>query len=291
MKGIILAGGLGTRLYPITKSVSKQLLPIFDKPMIYYPLSTLMLSGINNIEIITTEPDHEDFIKLLGDGSNYGLNLSYKIQSEPNGLAEAFLICEDFIGNEGCCLILGDNLFFGHELQDKLIKASNITSGATIFSYRVNDPQRYGVVEFDKNLKALSIEEKPINPKSSYAITGLYFYDNNVVDYAKEVKPSKRGELEITCVNNAYLENGNLNVEILGRGITWLDTGTHEAFLEASQFVSTIEKRQGLKISCPEEIAWRKGWIDDQKLENLAHKLAKTSYGDYLINLLEFKDY
>lgn len=291
MKGIILAGGLGTRLYPITKSVSKQLLPIFDKPMIYYPLSTLMLSGINNIEIITTEPDHEDFVKLLGDGSNYGLNLSYKIQSEPNGLAEAFLICEDFIGNEGCCLILGDNLFFGHELQDKLIKASNITSGATIFSYRVNDPQRYGVVEFDKNLKALSIEEKPINPKSSYAITGLYFYDNNVVDYAKEVKPSKRGELEITCVNNAYLENGNLNVEILGRGITWLDTGTHEAFLEASQFVSTIEKRQGLKISCPEEIAWRKGWIDDQKLENLAHKLAKTSYGDYLINLLEFKDY
>lgn len=291
MKGIILAGGLGTRLYPITKSVSKQLLPIFDKPMIYYPLSTLMLSGINNIEIITTEPDHEDFIKLLGDGSNYGLNLSYKIQSEPNGLAEAFLICEDFIGNESCCLILGDNLFFGHELQDKLIKASNITSGATIFSYRVNDPQRYGVVEFDKNLKALSIEEKPINPKSSYAITGLYFYDNNVVDYAKEVKPSKRGELEITCVNNAYLENGNLNVEILGRGITWLDTGTHEAFLEASQFVSTIEKRQGLKISCPEEIAWRKGWIDDQKLENLAHKLAKTSYGDYLINLLEFKDY
>ena len=291
MKGIILAGGLGTRLYPITKSVSKQLLPIFDKPMIYYPLSTLMLSGINNIEIITTEPDHEDFVKLLGDGSNYGLNLSYKIQSEPNGLAEAFLICEDFIGNESCCLILGDNLFFGHELQDKLIKASNITSGATIFSYRVNDPQRYGVVEFDKNLKALSIEEKPINPKSSYAITGLYFYDNNVVDYAKEVKPSKRGELEITCVNNAYLENGNLNVEILGRGITWLDTGTHEAFLEASQFVSTIEKRQGLKISCPEEIAWRKGWIDDQKLENLAHKLAKTSYGDYLINLLEFKDY
>lgn len=291
MKGIILAGGLGTRLYPITKSVSKQLLPIFDKPMIYYPLSTLMLSGINNIEIITTEPDHEDFVKLLGDGSNYGLNLSYKIQSEPNGLAEAFLICEDFIGNEGCCLILGDNLFFGHELQDKLIKASNISSGATIFSYRVNDPQRYGVVEFDKNLKALSIEEKPINPKSSYAITGLYFYDNNVVDYAKEVKPSKRGELEITCVNNAYLENGNLNVEILGRGITWLDTGTHEAFLEASQFVSTIEKRQGLKISCPEEIAWRKGWIDDQKLENLAHKLAKTSYGDYLINLLEFKDY
>ena len=291
MKGIILAGGLGTRLYPITKSVSKQLLPIYDKPMIYYPLSTLMLSGINNIEIITTEPDHEDFVKLLGDGSNYGLNLSYKIQSEPNGLAEAFLICEDFIGNEGCCLILGDNLFFGHELQDKLIKASNISSGATIFSYRVNDPQRYGVVEFDKNLKALSIEEKPINPKSSYAITGLYFYDNNVVDYAKEVKPSKRGELEITCVNNAYLENGNLNVEILGRGITWLDTGTHEAFLEASQFVSTIEKRQGLKISCPEEIAWRKGWIDDQKLENLAHKLAKTSYGDYLINLLEFKDY
>jgi glucose-1-phosphate thymidylyltransferase len=291
MKGIILAGGLGTRLYPITKSVSKQLLPIFDKPMIYYPLSTLMLSGINNIEIITTEPDHEDFVKLLGDGSNYGLNLSYKIQSEPNGLAEAFLICEDFIGNEGCCLILGDNLFFGHELQDKLIKASNISSGATIFSYRVNDPQRYGVVEFDKNLKALSIEEKPINPKSSYAITGLYFYDNNVVDYAKEVKPSKRGELEITCVNNAYLESGNLNVETLGRGITWLDTGTHEAFLEASQFVSTIEKRQGLKISCPEEIAWRKGWIDDQKLENLAHKLAKTSYGDYLINLLESKDY
>ena len=290
MKGIILAGGLGTRLYPITKSVSKQLLPIFDKPMIYYPLSTLMLSGINNIEIITTEPDHEDFVKLLGDGSNYGLNLSYKIQSEPNGLAEAFLICEDFIGNEGCCLILGDNLF-GHELQDKLIKASNISSGATIFSYRVNDPQRYGVVEFDKNLKALSIEEKPINPKSSYAITGLYFYDNNVVDYAKEVKPSKRGELEITCVNNAYLESGNLNVETLGRGITWLDTGTHEAFLEASQFVSTIEKRQGLKISCPEEIAWRKGWIDDQKLENLAHKLAKTSYGDYLINLLESKDY
>ncbi len=286
-RGIVLAGGTGTRLYPSTKIFSKQLLTIYDKPLIFYPLSTLMLSDIREILIITTPIDHDHFVRLLGDGSNWGISISYEIQEKPNGIAEAILIGEKFIRNESCSLILGDNIFFGQNFSNKLINAASKNSGATVFSYHVNDPENYGVVKINKNNIAEKIVEKPKSFISNFAITGLYFYDNNAVDYAKSLKPSDRGELEITDLNNCYLQNGTLNVEFLGRGYAWLDTGTHENMLSASNFVSTVQKRQGLMISCLEEIALLKGWIDKEDLEKQILLLKNSSYGDYLTKILE----
>ena len=286
MKGIILAGGSGTRLYPITKAISKQITPIYDKPMIYYPLSVLMLAGIREILIISTPRDVVVFEELLEDGSNFGLKISYAIQEKPNGLAEAFLIGEKFIGNDSCALVLGDNIFYGHGFTGMLKEASSKEKGATIFGYYVNNPKDFGVVEFDKTGRAISLEEKPENPKSNYAIPGLYFYDNTVVEKAKQVKPSKRGELEITTLNEMYLKENNLNVVSLGRGMAWLDTGTHDALLEASNFVKTIQSRQGVMVACPEEIAYRNGWIDKDKIRELAKPLLKSEYGKYLLNLI-----
>lgn len=286
MKGIILAGGSGTRLYPVTKSISKQLMPIYDKPMIYYPLSVHMLAGIRDILIITTSQDHENFKRLLGDGSDWGIDINYEIQPQPEGLAQAFIIGEDFIGDSNVSLILGDNIFYGHGFRPMLQDLIPDFSGATVFGYRVSDPKRFGVVEVDECDRALSIQEKPEKPRSNIAVTGLYFYDNRVIDFAKQVEPSERGELEITDVNRKYLELGELKVQTLGRGFAWLDTGTHEAMQKASQFVETIEQRQGLKIACPEEIAWRQGWIDNSQLMNLANDLSKNGYGEYLRALL-----
>lgn len=285
MKGIILAGGSGTRLYPITKAISKQITPIYDKPMIYYPLSVLMLAEIREILIISTPRDVIVFEELLEDGSNFGLKISYAVQEKPNGLAEAFLIGEKFIGNDSCALVLGDNIFYGHGFTGMLKEASSKEKGATIFGYYVNNPKDFGVVEFDKNGRAISLEEKPENPKSNYAIPGLYFYDNTVVEKAKQVKPSKRGELEITTLNEMYLKENNLNVVSLGRGMAWLDTGTHDALLEASNFVKTIQSRQGVMVACPEEIAYRNGWIDKDKIRELAEPLLKSEYGRYLLTL------
>ena len=285
MKGIILAGGSGTRLYPLTKAVSKQLMPIYDKPMIYYPLSVLMLAGIKEILIISTPEDTPRFEHLLGDGSEIGLELTYKIQDEPNGLAEAFIIGEDFIGDDSVSLILGDNIYYGNGLSKMVQRAAAKDNGATVFGYHVNDPERFGVVEFDEDKKAISIEEKPENPKSNYAVTGLYFYDNSVVDIAKSIQPSERGELEITDINKIYLENGQLDVEIMGRGFAWLDTGTHESLLEASMFIETVEKRQNFKVACLEEIAYRMGYINKEQLIELAQPLKKNEYGQYLLRL------
>ena len=286
MKGIILAGGSGTRLYPITRGVSKQLLPVYDKPMIYYPLSVLMLAGIRDILIITTPEDQPAFQRLLGDGSDFGINLSYAIQDSPDGLAQAFIIGEKFIGNDSVCLVLGDNIFYGQGFSPKLKQVASISTGATVFGYRVKDPERFGVVEFNDSGKVLSIEEKPLKPKSNYAVTGLYFYDNDVIDIAKNIEPSERGELEITCVNREYLKRGNLQVEKLGRGFAWLDTGTYDSLLEASSFVQTIEHRQGYKVACLEEIAFYQGWLSKVELENIAKTMAKNSYGQYLYSLL-----
>ncbi|MHA6612403.1 glucose-1-phosphate thymidylyltransferase RfbA [Photobacterium damselae] len=287
MKGIILAGGSGTRLYPITMGVSKQLLPVYDKPMIYYPLSVLMLAGINEILIITTPEDQDSFKRLLGDGSQFGISLDYAIQPKPEGLAQAFIIGESFIGESSVCLVLGDNIFYGQSFSPKLKQAATRLEGATVFGYQVKDPERFGVVEFDKNQKAISVEEKPQKPKSNYAVTGLYFYDNQVVQLAKEVKPSHRGELEITTLNEMYLKRGLLNVEMLGRGFAWLDTGTHESLLEAAQFVETIEKRQGFKVACLEEIAFNNGWLTKEQVTARAKLMAKNCYGQYLATLID----
>ncbi len=290
MKGIILAGGSGTRLYPLTIGVSKQLLPIYDKPMIYYPLSVLMLAGINDILIITTPEDMSGFERLLKDGRQFGINIRYAAQPSPDGLAQAFIIGEEFIGNDDVCLVLGDNIFYGQGFTPKLkdaVQRAKQDGGATVFGYQVKDPERFGVVEFDQKMKAISIEEKPILPKSNFAVTGLYFYDNNVIDIAKNVKPSARGELEITCVNNAYLEMGELNVELLGRGFAWLDTGTHESLLEAAQFVETLEKRQGYKVACLEEIAFNNGWLTPKEVAIVGDSLSKNSYGRYLLDLVK----
>ena len=289
-KGIILAGGSGTRLYPVTQSISKQLLPVYDKPMIYYPLSTLMLAGIQDILIISTPNDTPLFESLLGDGSQWGLNISYNVQPSPDGLAQAFILGETFIGNDLSALVLGDNIFYGHDFNELLLNAMKRDDSATVFAYHVNDPERYGVAEFNKNNKVLSLEEKPKNPKSKYAVTGLYFYDNNVVSMAKSLKPSARGELEITDLNRLYLEKDKLNVEIMGRGYAWLDTGTHDSLLEASQFIATLENRQGLKVSCPEEISYRRGWINASQLEKLAAPLSKNTYGQYLQRILKEKN-
>lgn len=290
MKGIILAGGSGTRLYPLTKAVSKQILPIYDKPMIYYPLSVLMLSGIREILIISTPRDIDVFKDLLGDGSQLGISLTYKIQPSPDGLAQAFILGEDFIGNDSASLILGDNIFYGYGLPKILEKTVEFNQGATVFGYYVNDPERYGVVEFDQNQNVIGLEEKPTQPKSNYAVTGLYFYDNTVIEKAKSLKPSARGELEITDLNKLYLEEGRLKTELLGRGMAWLDTGTHESLIQASNFIASIEQRQGLKVSCIEEIAFRKGYISDHQLAILAEPLKKNQYGQYLLKILEQKN-
>jgi glucose-1-phosphate thymidylyltransferase len=288
MKGIILAGGLGTRLYPLTLAVSKQMMPIYDKPMIYYPLSTLMMAGIRDILIISTPYDLPNFEKLFKEGEELGVNFSFKVQHDPNGLAQAFVLGEEFIGKDAASLILGDNIFYGNGLKE-LLQESNDPTGGVVYAYQVADPERYGVVEFDKNFKALSIEEKPVKPKSNYAVPGLYFYDNSVIDVAKNLKPSPRGEYEITDVNKYYLEQGKLQVGVLGRGVAWLDTGTHESLLQAGQFIQVIEERQGLKIGCIEEVAWEMGFIDDAQLEKLGHKYIKSGYGEYLLRLLKNK--
>ncbi|ABR74199.1 glucose-1-phosphate thymidylyltransferase [Actinobacillus succinogenes] len=291
MKGIILAGGSGTRLYPITRGTSKQLLPVYDKPMIYYPLSVLMLAGIRDVLIITTPEDNASFKRLLGDGSDFGINLSYAIQPSPGGLAQAFLIGEEFIGNDSVCLVLGDNIFYGQHFSQSLKEAAEFVKekGATVFGYQVKDPERFGVVEFDEDFRALSIEEKPLKPKSNWAVTGLYFYDNRVVEFAKQVKPSARGELEITDLNDLYLKDGSLNVQILGRGFAWLDTGTHDSLHDAASFVKTVQSLQNLQVACLEEIAWRNGWLSTEQLEKLAQPMAKNEYGQYLLRLVKNK--